>query len=85
MTIRQLNNRIKQMAARHYHESFKDVETFLKYIETEFKPEFNTCYNAANLEDLSKESILIMLRLNLRHRVIQLHQFGIEINYSNII
>lgn len=41
--------------------------------------------NAANLEDLSKESILILLRLNLRHRVINFHQFGIDINYSKLI
>lgn len=85
MTTRQLNNRIKVMAQRHYHESFKETETFLKYVDTEFFPEFITCYNAANLEDLSKESILILLRLNLRHIVINFHQFGIDINYSKLI
>lgn len=85
MTIRQLNNRIKVMAQRHYHESFKDNETFFDYIEKEFKPEFKTCYNAANLEDLSKESILILLRLNIRHNVINFHQFGNQINYSKFI
>jgi len=85
MTLRQLNNRIKILAQRHHHESFKDIDTFFKYIENEFKPEFKTCYNAADLQDLSKESILILLRLNLRHRVIELHQFGININYNNFI
>lgn len=85
MTTRQLNNRIKVLAQRHYHESFKDIDTFLKYIENEFKPEFKTCYNAADIEDLSKESILILLRLNLRHRVIALHNFGININYAEFI
>ena len=85
MTLRQLNKRIKVLAQRHYHESFKNVDVFLNYIENEFKPEFKTCYNAADLQDLSKESILILLRLNLRHRVIELHQFGININYNNFI
>jgi len=85
MTLRQLNNRIKDLAQRHHQESFKDIDIFFKYIENEFKPEFKTCYNAADLQDLSKESILILLRLNLRHRVIELHQFGININYNNFI
>lgn len=85
MTTRQLNNRIKVLAQRHYHESFKDLDIFLKYVENEFKPEFKTCYNAADIEDLSKESILILLRLNLRHRVISFHNFGININYTDFI
>ena len=51
MTTRQLNNRIKTMAQKHYHESFKSNEEFFKYIEDEFKQEFKTCYNAADLQE----------------------------------
>lgn len=83
MTTRQLNNRIKLLAQRHYHESFKNIETFFKYVENEFKPEFKICYNAADIEHLSKESILILLSLNLRHKIIP--YFGIDINYTDFI
>lgn len=79
------DNRIKTMAKRHYHESFKDNETFFTYIENEFTEEFKICYEETELTNLKKESILILLRLNLKHNIIPLHQFGLNVNYTKLI
>lgn len=88
MTTNELNRDIKRL--------YKAIEQIRKiselpnhtskeyfdFIEDYAKREFKRLYNSDNaFEYMNKESIKIMLRLNIRHRFEQLHMFGIFINY----
>lgn len=80
MTTQQLNRDVKRLQ--------KDIENALKggefhyhqYIEGEAATEFKRLYNAdSSFKSMSKSSILLMVRMNLRHRFIPLHSFGLNI------
>lgn len=84
MNTLELNRDIKRMAA-----ALKQIEAkysndpaseYYDYIEGKFKPEFKRLYGADNeFKYMNAASIRIMLRLNVRHRVIPFHQFGLMI------
>lgn len=68
--IRRLNSEIKKNSATGGHQ----------YIESYAKKEFKRLYAADNqFIYMNKQSVLIMLRLNLRYRFVPLHQFGLYI------
>lgn len=80
MTKRELNNGIKKLHA----EIAKRVDTpdYFNYVDGVAKKEYLRLYNADNtFESFNKESIKILIRLNLKHRFISIHNFGIHINY----
>ena len=78
MTTKELNNRISQM----YEKQNKEIDFCYS---TDFEKEFLSLYNSdAKFEQMSKRSILIMLRLNIRYRFVALHNFGIFINIENM-
>jgi hypothetical protein len=53
---------------------------YYDYIENVAKKEFNRIYRADDhFLYMNRKSILIMLRLNIRHRFVALHMFGIYI------
>lgn len=48
--------------------------------------EFERLYNAdSEFKYMNLQSVKIMLRLNLRYRIIALHQFGLSININDLI
>lgn len=84
MTKQELNRDIKRLNSEIYRMSFKDQREYLNYIDITAKMEFNRLYMAdKTFEYMNKESIVIMLKLNLRHRFVPLHTFGIDININN--
>lgn len=80
MTTKELNRDIKRL-----NKSIKDhlsmgIDEFFLWFEDVAKPEYLRLYHAdSKFEYMSRSSILIMYRLNLRYRIIALHQWGIEI------
>ncbi len=86
MTIKELNRDIKKLHNEIKNQSSKavggDTNTdYFNYIEGIAKPEFIRLYNADNtLSCVSKYSLLVLLRLNVRHRFIPFHQFGLNIH-----
>lgn len=80
MTPRELNNAVKILNSELYRMSFGDLDEYIKYRDNEAKKEFIRLYHAdETMESLTKRSILIMFRLNLKHRFIAFHLFGINI------
>lgn len=76
MTTAELNRDIKRLA--------KQLGTDKEHTE-EFKKEFLRLYGADNdFKYSNKDSVLTLLRINLRHRFIALHQFGIHITINGI-
>lgn len=73
MTKQELNRDVKRLANKHIEMQEQDV---IK--------EFKRLYYAdSNFEYMNLNSVKMMLRLNLRYRVIALHIFGININLPN--
>ena len=84
MTTKELNNKIRKL----YNEVSKlqseqtNLDVFFSIIDTEIKPKYTTLYYADDsFKSLTKESILILIKLNLRYRFISFHQFGLNINF----
>lgn len=84
MTTKELNNKIRKL----YNEVSKlqseqtNLDVFFSIIDTEIKPKYTTLYYADDsFKSLTKESILILIKLNLRYRFIPFHQFGLNINF----
>ena len=90
MNNRQFNQDIKQLNKAIFKASQKvDItgnnDEYFAFINGEAKKEFMRIYNANDtFEGLNKQSILIMMRLNLRHKFIPLHIFGININLESL-
>ena len=73
MTKQELNRDIKRLANNHATMN-----------EADLNKEFKRLYYAdSNFEYMNLNSLKMMLRLNLRYRVIALHFFGININLPN--
>ena len=80
MTTKQLNADIKKLYANIKKYKEANGSTY-EYIDNVAKAEFKRLYYAdIKFEYMNKQSILIMLRLNLRHVFFPLHSFGILIN-----
>ena len=78
MTKLELNRDIKRLRA-YYTVNKNNAVTEIdpQYLEAEFL----RLYRAdSSFESMNKRNILFMLRLNLRHRFVPLHQYGIFIN-----
>jgi hypothetical protein len=84
MTNQELNRDIKRLlkAIQKAHSNYdNDSMTYYRFIENDAKKEFTRLFYAdKEFTAMTKSSILIMLRLNVRHRFIALHNFGININ-----
>lgn len=82
MDSTQLNRDIQSL--KHKVKSFKtkggNLEPYFKFIEDVVKPEYIRLYRADDtFKSLTQKSVLIMIRLNLSHRFIPFHQFGLNI------
>ena len=84
MTAAEHNNRIK-----FFYRRLKEYEANnpKKYDTKEvFMKEFEELYRADNQFKLcDKDSLLILLRLNIRYRFVHLHQFGLFIDLKEQI
>lgn len=83
MDKQELNSKIRKL----YKEVSKlqseqsNLDIFFSIIDTEIKPKYTSLYYADDsFKSFNKESILILIRLNLRYRFIPFHQFGLNIN-----
>lgn len=83
MTSQELNRDVKRLlkSIQKATANFKVNESaYYAYIASEATKEFTRIYHADDtFESLNKASILIMIRLNVRHRFVPLHMFGINI------
>lgn len=78
--VKRLKNKVVKFTAKG-EATREDLDTF----ENEVKAELSRLYYAdTNFEYATKQSVLILFRLNLRFRVVQLHMFGIFINLEDI-
>lgn len=84
MTKTELNRDVKRLNSEIYRMSFEDFNEYQNYIETAARKEFRRLYDADNqFEYMNKQSVIIMLKLNLRHQFIPLHTFGIHIKLNS--
>jgi hypothetical protein len=86
MTVQELNRDIKRLnkyikGIQQAAEMMNDNTAFFRDIEGYAKPEFIRLFHASDdFSQINKESVLILLRLNLCHRFIPLHTFGLKVN-----
>lgn len=81
MTTKELNKAVEALNSEIHRMSFEPLDIYLDYLENGAKPEFTRLYGADNtMESLNKRNILVMFRLNLKHRFIPFHNFGLFIN-----
>lgn len=81
MTKNELNRDIKKL--NNYIKGIKqstDNTTYFRDIENVAKPEFIRLLHAdSSMETLTADSLRIMIRLNLSHRFVAFHTFGLNI------
>lgn len=87
MTIKELNRDIKRLARNISKKSTEPSnDLYFKYISGEAKKEFMRLYGAdQDFTAMNRDSILIMLRLNIAHRFVPLHTFGLLIELTELI
>lgn len=78
----QLNRDIQSL--KHKVKGFKtkggNLDPWFEFLKNEIKPEFLRLYKAdPTFKNMTQKSVLIMFRLNLSHRFVQLHHFGLDI------
>lgn len=91
MTTQELNRDIKMLARKHEKAMTNsragvigDDEYYI--ITDQVKKEADRLYMAdTEFKYMNRNSILILLRLNVIHRFAPIHTFGININLSNLI
>jgi hypothetical protein len=85
MTVKELNRDIKRLLKLVASYTGKNLPDYHERIEKDVKPEFLRLYNAdRSFEYMNKQSIIIMLRLNIRYRFEALHHFGLFINLRGV-
>lgn len=84
MTPKQLNSRIKKFGKRYLTELKKPADEFFNWLNTEGTEEFNTlCGADQEMKYINKQSILILMRINMRHRLMPFHRFGMMVNVED--
>ena len=89
MTTQQLNRDVKRLSASivAMHQTVQknnEQDVWFEFLENYAKKEFIRLYNADNtLNSLTKDSILLMLSMNIKFRFVSLHTFGLMINKIN--
>ena len=86
MTKQELNRDIKRLANEIYRMSFEPQKKYFEYLEKTAAKEYKRLYNAdSNFEYMNLLSVKIMLRLNVSHKFVPLHNFGLHIELSKLI
>ncbi len=83
MTNKELNrdiNRLHILVQKLCNDDKIQVNDYYMKVTSDVKPEFKRLYNAdQRFKYMNRKSVLIMLRLNLKYRIISFHQFGMFI------
>jgi hypothetical protein len=80
MTNKELNKAVKVLKEEIYRISFDDLTEYLAYLDGDAKKEFKRIIGADNsFKAFTAESLRILIMLNLRHRFVSLHTFGLHI------
>ena len=80
MKTSELNRDIKRLSKDWTKAKELSNDEYFELVENILKPELRSLYYAdRKFKYLNKKSILIMLSLNLSHRVIPFHRFGMNI------
>lgn len=78
---KELNKRVENLSKEIYRKGFEDIDSYFKYLETTATKEFTDIYsNDTKFVYLSKDNVLRMFRMNLKHRFVPMHSFGILID-----
>lgn len=91
MTPQQLNKDIKKLnklvaTISADTDKTNDLDKHFKRIDAEVKPEFIRLFHAdREFKYMDRTSILIMLRLNIKLRIVAFHSFGLNIDETNIV
>ena len=86
MTKQELNRDIKRLANEIYRMSFEPQKEYFEYLDKIASKEFKRLYCAdSSMEYMNLLSVKIMLRLNVSHKFIPLHNFGLHIELSKLI
>lgn len=87
METKALNRDIKRLA-RNFEKAKNnlDMPEYFEYIDETVKPEFKRLFDMdKGFEYISRDSILILLSMNISLRIVPLHVFGSHINLTNLI
>ena len=80
MTPRELNRDVKKLNSNIKNFPKEDLTAYFKYIDKEAKPEFIRLIGADNtFKSFTADSLRILIRLNLSHRFVAFHTFGLFI------
>lgn len=91
MTTQELNRDIKRLAKDIFaHSQLVDKsgnnDAYFTFLDTKAKKEFERLFHAdREFTAMNRNSILIMLRLNIRHRFVAFHTFGLNIEIDKLI
>lgn len=81
MNNRELNRSVKRLYKRAV---FKRMTTHI--LEAEIKPEFlNLYYLDKGFERFNKDSILMLIAINLRHKFMPVEKLGSDINQTKLL
>jgi len=80
MTKQELNRDVKRLHKDYLRAKELNNNDFFKVVDTTIRNEFLRLYHADNnFSYMNKQSILIMLRINISHKFTPFHLFGINI------
>ena len=84
MTKQELNRDIKRLWNLHISLNSLEPEQYYKEVEERVKPEFKRLYGVdREFKYLNKQSIIILMSINLTHRFVELHSFGLMAVVNN--
>ena len=72
-----INKEIKTLHKNLCLSTFESNDVFFNYVETKAKQEYIRLYEATkDCSGVTKDSIIMLLTMNRKHRFIPFHQFG---------
>lgn len=81
MEAKELNQGISKLREIYLNLDTTNLDNYFKQIDAVIKPLFMKYYMAdSEFEHMDKTSMKTMLRLNVKHRFVSLHSFGLQIN-----
>lgn len=84
MTPKQLNHQIKKFGKQYLTELKKPADEFFDWLEKEGKKEFTRLYYAdQSMKSINKNSVIILMRINMIHHIIPFHRFGLMVNVGD--
>ena len=80
--MKTINKDVAKLRAEMYRMSFYDQSEWFIWLDKVARPEFLRIYNLdKSMKELSAENVCGMLRMNISHRFVPLHEFGLFCKY----